>query len=148
MKTITYEKTQDLIDNYPSLSLIVAPTAAGIPAVAECITNNQKQDSIKVTGLGLPSAMAEYIGENKVCPYMFLWDLEDVGKLTAYAAIALVDNTITGKAGETLQAGDLGEYTITNNPLGGSEIALQETPRLPAWAKRKKQRRKKECPCR
>ena len=125
---ITYEKTQFLIDNYPNLSLIIAPTAAGIPAVAECITNNSMEKQIKVTGLGLPSQMAEYIGPDKVCPYMFLWDLEAVGKLTAYAAMGLVTGTISGGIGETLLAGELGEYKITEDPFGGSEIVLQEAP--------------------
>jgi len=125
---ITYEKTQYLIDNYPELSLIIAPTAAGIPAVSACITNNGLDNRIKVTGLGLPSQMAEFIGYDKVCPYMFLWDLDEVGKLTAYAAIALVTGTITGEVGETLTAGETGEYIITRDPFGGSEIVLQAEP--------------------
>jgi rhamnose transport system substrate-binding protein len=127
---ITFEKTQYLIDTYPELSVIIAPTAAGIPAVAECIRVNGLEQQIRVTGLGMPSQMAEYIGDDKVCPYMFLWDLDEVGKLTAYAAIALVDGTITGQVGETLVAGDAGEYSITEDPLskGGSEIVLQAAP--------------------
>jgi len=125
---ITYSKTQYLIDNYPDLALIIAPTAAGIPAVAACITSNGADKRIKVTGLGMPSQMAEFIGVDRVCPYMFLWDLEELGKLTAYAAIALVSGTITGKVGEKLIAGEMGEYLITRDPFGGSEIALQADP--------------------
>jgi len=125
---MTYEKTQYLIDNYPELALIIAPTAAGIPAVAACITNNGLDHRIKVTGLGMPSQMAEFIGYDRVCPYMFLWDLEELGKLTAYAAIALINGTITGEVGEVLSAGEMGEYRITRDPFGGSEIALQAEP--------------------
>ena len=121
----TYEKTQYLIDNYPELSLIIAPTAAGIPAVAACITSNRLDHRLKVTGLGMPSQMAEFIGNDKVCPFMFLWDLEELGKLTAYVAIALVDGTITGAIGERLYAGEMGEYFVTADPFGGSEIVLQ-----------------------
>lgn len=113
---ISYEKNQYLIDNYPNLSLIIAPTAAGLP------------DRIKVTGLGMPSKMAEYIGSDKVCPYMFLWDLDEFGRLTAYSAIGLVEGSITGAVGETLAAGDTGAYQIGEDPLGGSEIALQAAP--------------------
>lgn len=126
--SITYEKTQELIDNYPEIALIIAPTAAGIPAVAACIIDNGLEHRIKVTGLGLPSQMADFIGQNKVCPYMFMWDLDEVGKLTAFAAIALVEGKITGAVGETLQAGDMGEYTITRDPFGGSEIVLLAEP--------------------
>jgi len=125
---ITYEKTQEMIDNYPDIALIIAPTAAGIPAVAACIVDNGLDHRIKVTGLGLPSQMADFIGQNKVCPFMFMWDLDEVGKLTAYAAVALVDGKITGAVGETLQAGDMGEYTITRDPFGGSEIVLLAEP--------------------
>jgi len=124
----TYDKTQYLIDNYPELSLIIAPTAAGIPAVAACITNNRLDYRLKVTGLGLPSQMAEFIGNDKVCPFMFMWDLEELGKLTAYVAIALVDGTITGEIGERLNAGEMGEYFVTADPFGGSEIVLQVAP--------------------
>jgi len=125
---VTYDKTQSLIDTYPNLALIIAPTAAGIPAVAECIISNGMERKIKVTGLGMPSQMAEYIGYDKVCPYMFLWDLDEVGKLTAYAAIALVEGTISGEVGEILFAGAMGEYQITLDPFGGSEIVLQAEP--------------------
>ena len=124
----TYERTQHLIDTYPDLALIIAPTAAGIPAVAECIVNNGLESGIKVTGLGMPSQMAKYIGYNSVCPYMFLWDLDEVGKLTAYAAVALVNGDIAGEAGEVLSTGDMGEYLITRDSFGGSEIILKAEP--------------------
>jgi len=124
----TYKKTQNLIAEHPDLALIIAPTAAGIPAVAACITDKGPDCRIKVTGLGMPSQMAQYIGPDRVCPYMFLWDLEELGKLTAYAAIALVNGTITGAVGESLYAGGTEEYLITSDPLGGSEIALQTEP--------------------
>jgi rhamnose transport system substrate-binding protein len=124
----SYQKTEYLIQKYPELAAIIAPTAAGMPGVAECIMQNGLERSIKITGLGMPSQMAEYIGEDSVCPYMFLWDPEDVGKLTAYAAIALVKETITGEVGEILAAGDMGEYEIVQDQFGGSEIVLQEDP--------------------
>jgi len=125
---MTYEKTQYLINEYPELAIIIAPTAAGIPAVAECIIKNELSDRLKVTGLGMPSQMAQYIGPDKVCPCMFLWDLDEVGKLTAYAAIALVNGTISGEIGEKLLAGEMGNYAITEDPFGGSEIVLQAQP--------------------
>jgi len=124
----TYERTQFLIDRFPELALVIAPTAAGIPAVAACITNNGLGHRLKVTGLGMPSQMAQFIGEDRACPYMFLWDLDEVGKLTAYAAIALVEGLISGEVGESLQAGEMGEYFITSDPFGGSEIVLQAMP--------------------
>ena len=93
--------------------------------MAECIRNNGLDRQIKVTGLGIPSQMAEYIGNDNVCPYMYLWDLDEVGKLTAYAAVALVNGDISGEAGEPLLIEEMGEYSITEDPFGGSEIVLR-----------------------
>jgi len=59
---------------------------------------------------------------------MFLWNPEEIGALAAHTAIALVDGTITGKAGETFTAGTLGDdngkYTIVEAADGGTEIIL------------------------
>lgn len=75
-----------------------------------------------MTGLGLPSEMAEYI-ESGVCQWMYLWNPIDVGYLAGYAADALVKGTITGKAGEKFNAGRLGEKEVVQ--VGdGTEIML------------------------
>ena len=78
------------------------------------------------TGLGLPSEMAEYIGDDDAhsCPYMFLWNPSDLAKLAAYSSIALVNGEIKGEVGDTFTAGDMGEYTLTDAGDGGSEIIL------------------------
>ena len=69
---------------------------------------------------------AEYIGDDDAhsCPYMYLWNPIDVGRLGAYASIALFNEDITGAEGETFTAGDMGEYTITDAGDGGTEIIL------------------------
>ena len=58
------------------------------------------------------------------CPYFYLWDMQGLGKLSAYATISLVKGDITGALDETFTAGDLGEYTITEADDGGTEIVL------------------------
>ena len=78
---------------------------------------------MKVTGLGLPSEMAEYI-ENGACPYMFLWNPIDVGYLAAFTATALVDGDITGAAREEFSASRLGSFEIVPASDGGTEILL------------------------
>ena len=80
--------------------------------------------NVKITGLGLPSEMLEYTGEGKSCPYFYLWDMQLLGKLSAYATIALINGDITGAEGETYTAGDLGEYTITKADDGGTQVIL------------------------
>ncbi|HZG80498.1 MAG TPA: rhamnose ABC transporter substrate-binding protein, partial [Brevibacillus sp.] len=80
------------------------------------------KDKVKLTGLGLPSEMAEYI-ESGVSPWMYLWNPVDVGYLSGYAADALVKGTITGKAGEKFTAGKLGEKEIIADG-DGTQIML------------------------
>ncbi|MDR0639699.1 MAG: rhamnose ABC transporter substrate-binding protein [Spirochaetaceae bacterium] len=116
-------ETEGLLLSYPNLKCIVAPTTVGIAAAAKAISDKGLQGEIFITGLGLPSEMAEYI-DNGACPYMYLWNPIDVGYLSAYVATALSSGKITGKAGEQFSAGRLGNYTIVAAPDGGTEILL------------------------
>jgi rhamnose transport system substrate-binding protein len=116
-------ETEGLLLSYPNLKVIVAPTTVGIAAAAKVITDRGLVGKVKITGLGLPSEMAEYI-DNAACPYMYLWNPIDVGFLGAYVGVALTTGKITGKEGETFTAGRLGSYTITKAPDGGTEILL------------------------
>lgn len=118
------DQTQALLQNYPDLKVICAPTTVGIAAAAKVL---QDQSSpVKLTGLGLPSEMAEYIGDDDAhsCPYMFLWNPIDVGRLGAYTSIALANGDITGASGENFTAGSMGDYTIVDASDGGTEIIL------------------------
>jgi rhamnose transport system substrate-binding protein len=118
------DQTQALLEKYPDLKVICAPTTVGIAAGAKVLQD--KKSPVKLTGLGLPSEMADYIGDDAdhSCPYMFLWNPIDVGRLGAYTSIALVDGTITGKSGEKYTAGDLGEKEIVDAADGGTEVIL------------------------
>ena len=118
------DQTAALLQNYPDLKVICAPTTVGIAAGAKYLQDNAS--ATKLTGLGLPSEMLEYTGADEAhsCPYFYLWDMQGLGKLSAYATIALVNEEITGALDETFTAGDLGEYTITAADDGGTEIVL------------------------
>ena len=116
-------ETEGLLQSFPNLEVIIAPTTVGIAAAGRVITDRGLIGDVKVTGLGLPSEMAEYI-QNGACPYMFLWNPIDVGYLAAYTATALVDGDITGAAGESFSAGRLGSFEIVPAGDGGTEILL------------------------
>lgn len=120
------DQTQALLSKYPDLKVICSPTTVGISAAAKVLQDNKS--TVKLTGLGLPSEMSAYIGDDEEhpCPYMFLWNPEDVGRLSAYTAMALVDETITGEVGETFEAGEMenSPYTLSECEDGGSEIIL------------------------
>ncbi len=104
-------ETEALLQKYPDLKCIIAPTTVGIAAAGKVITDKGLVGEVMVTGLGLPSEMAEYI-ENGACPWMYLWNPLDVGYLSGYTAMALVDGTITGAVGDTYSAGKLGDYAV------------------------------------
>jgi len=115
-------ETEGLLKSYPNLKAIIAPTTVGIAAAGKVLTDKGLKDKVYLTGLGLPSEMAEYI-ESGVCPWMYLWNPIDLGYLAGCAANALVKGDITGKAGEKFTAGKLGEREIIQ--VGdGTEIML------------------------
>ena len=118
------DQTAALLQNYPDLKVICAPTTVGIAAAAKYLQDNGS--SCKLTGLGLPSEMLEYTADDDEhsCPYFYLWDMQGLGTLSAYTTMALVSGDITGALDETFTAGDLGEYVITEADDGGTEIVL------------------------
>lgn len=116
-------ETEALLRSYPNLKVIIAPTTVGIAAAAKVVTDKKLVGKVLITGLGLPSEMAEYI-DNGACPYMFLWNPIDVGYLGAYTGVALVTGKIKGAVGDKFSAGRLGNYTITKAPDGGTEVLL------------------------
>ena len=120
------DQTAALLEKYPDLKVICAPTTVGIAAAAKYLQDNGS--ACKLTGLGLPSEMQEYTGDDDAhsCPYFYLWDMQGLGKLSAYATAALINGDITGALDETFTAGDLGDYTITEADDGGTEIVLGE----------------------
>ncbi len=117
------DETEALLKNYPDLKAIIAPTTVGIMAAAKVVTDKGLIGKVSVTGLGLPSEMAEYI-TNGSCPWMYLWNPIDVGGLAAYASIALVKGEITGAAGDKFEAGALGSYEAITAADGGTEVLL------------------------
>lgn len=119
------DQTQALLDNYPDLKVICAPTTVGIAAAAKLLQDTGS--SVKLTGLGLPSEMLEYTGDDDAhsCPYFYLWDMVGLGKLSAYTTIALINGDITGALDETFTADGV-DYTITEADDGGTEVVLGE----------------------
>ncbi len=120
------DQTQALLANYPDLKVICAPTTVGIMAAAKVLQDQGVADKVKLTGLGLPSEMADYIGADDAhsCPYMYLWNPIDVGRLSAHVSMALHKGEITGAVGESFTAGNMGNYTISDAGDGGTEIIV------------------------
>jgi rhamnose transport system substrate-binding protein len=122
---MSVDKTQALLQNYPELKLINAPTTVGIAAASKVIEDEGLQGKVIVTGLGLPSEMVDYMtGDTPACPYMFLWNPIDVGRVAAYTLIEMVNGELTGALGESFEAADGNTYTVTEAGDGGTEIII------------------------
>lgn len=115
------EEARRLLQAYPDLKMIIAPTVVGMRAAAEEIVRQGAQ--VKLTGLGLPSEMEAYIMSG-VCPWMYLWNPSEVGYLAAYTLDALEKGSIAGEIGEIVTAGTLGDRVVTVSSDGGREIVL------------------------
>jgi rhamnose transport system substrate-binding protein len=107
----SYTEAQGLIDKYPDLQLIMAPTTVGIAAAAKAMQDGKLCDKVKVSGLGLPSDMVSYT-KNGCAPEFALWSFKDLGYLTYYTGYLLATGAIKGQAGESFAAGRMGNYTI------------------------------------
>ena len=57
----SYREAQGLMQTYPNLKAIIAPTSVGIVAAAQAVSDANKIGQVNVTGLGLPSEMAGHI---------------------------------------------------------------------------------------
>jgi rhamnose transport system substrate-binding protein len=110
----SFQETQGLLQAYPDLKGIIAPTTVGIAAAGRYICGSRYEKQVKVTGLGTPNQMRKFVKSGCVEEFA-LWNPEDVGYLAGYAAMALASGQITGEQGETFEAGKLGEREIGEN---------------------------------
>lgn len=107
----SFQEAQGLLQAHPDLDGIVSPTTVGIAATARYLSTSEHQGDVALTGLGLPNEMRSFVEDGTVTEFA-LWDPAQLGAVTAYASQALVEGTITGEAGETFTAGELGERTV------------------------------------
>lgn len=107
----SFDKTAALLQTYPELKGIVSPTTVGIAAAARYLSTSDYKGKVALTGLGTPNQMREYIEDGTVTAFA-LWNPEDLGTLSAYAAGALITGEISGEEGDTFEAGDLGSYEV------------------------------------
>jgi rhamnose transport system substrate-binding protein len=121
----SYNEALGLIDSYPDLELIMAPTTVGIAAAAKAMQDEGMCEDVKVSGLGLPAEMVSFV-ENGCSPEFALWSFVDLGYLTYYVTYLLATGAITGEIGETFEAGRMGTYTIEEDPTreGGKRVLM------------------------
>jgi rhamnose transport system substrate-binding protein len=104
-------EAQGLIDSYPDLDAIIAPTTVGVVAAAQVVTDRNLIGKINVTGLALPSEFKQFI-DNGASQAVALWNPIDLGYSAVQIAHQLVTGEATGEPGETISIGRVGEITL------------------------------------
>lgn len=110
----SYNEAIGLMQTYPDLEVIIAPTTVGIAASARAVQDEGRIGEVFVTGLGTPNQMREYV-ESGASPQFALWNPADLGYLAIYTLDAISSGAIAGEPGDTFEAGKLGEYTIRDD---------------------------------
>ena len=110
----SFQEAQGLLQSIPDLKGIISPTTVGISAAARYISSSPYKGKVKLTGLGTPNQMRQFVKDGTVTEFA-LWNPEELGYLAGYAAAALASGKISGKEGEKFEAGKLGEREIGKN---------------------------------
>ena len=110
----SYRETQGLLQTYPNLDAIIAPTSVGIVAAAQAVADAGKIGQVNVTGLGLPSEMAGAI-ESGASKSFAIWNPVDLGYSAAYLAYELATDTAEAKPGAEISIGRMGSVTLDEN---------------------------------
>lgn len=119
-------ETQGLIQKYPTIKAIVAPTSVGIVAAAKYVSGSASKGKVFVTGLGLPNDMKTYIKDGSGAQAS-LWDVENFGYVAVQVANSIVNKKQSVKVGATVKSGKgdkgLKTRTVTKGAVG-NEIIL------------------------
>jgi len=126
----TEKSTQEalaLVDKYPDMELIMAPTTVGIAAAAKAMQDEGLCETVKVSGLGLPAEMVSFV-KNGCSPEFALWSFKDLGYLTYYLTYMIASGDLQGVEGEQFEAGRMGTYTIEKDPTRDAGLRVLMGP--------------------
>ncbi|WP_116083375.1 rhamnose ABC transporter substrate-binding protein [Tropicimonas sp. IMCC34011] len=110
----SYRETQGLLQSYPDLDAIIAPTSVGIVAAAQAVQDAGKTGEVNVTGLGLPSEMAGAI-ESGASQSFAIWNPVDLGYATAMLAYNLATDEAKAEPGAEIGMGRMGTATLDDD---------------------------------
>jgi rhamnose transport system substrate-binding protein len=118
-------ETEALLEKYPDLRGIIAPTTVGLAAACRVGRERGAAERVKITGLGLPSEMAEFVLDG-TCEAFHLWNPPAEGYLSVYLVWAEEYEGFVPAPGAKFSAGALGEFEVQP----GSLILTLKTPML------------------
>ena len=123
--TKSYDVTKALLDTYPDVKGLIVPTTNGAPAVSKCIMDEGKLGQVKVTGLTLAHDMAEYI-HGGVCDATFLWNPIELGYVSAYVGVAMVNGEFDASVGSTIEVPGFEGLEVIESDDGGNILYLNK----------------------
>ncbi len=112
-----------LLANFPNLKGVIAPTTVGIAAAAQVVQSRGIADKVKVTGLGLPSEMRDFVKDGTVTAFQ-LWSPYNEGWLAVHFALGVLDKSIKNEVGATFEVPNLGAITINANNSMNTQAEL------------------------
>lgn len=112
-----------LLANYPDLKGLIAPTTVGIAAAAQVVQSRGIAETVKVTGLGLPSEMRDFVKDGTVTAFQ-LWSPYNEGWLAVHFAAGVLGGTIKNEVGSTFEVPNLGTITINANNMINTQAEL------------------------
>nr|WP_245155649.1 rhamnose ABC transporter substrate-binding protein [Paracoccus ravus] len=107
----SYREAQGLMQTYPDLKAIIAPTSVGIVAAAQAVTDAGKVGQVNVTGLGLPSEMAGHV-KSGASKSFAIWNPIDLGYSATMLAYHLAKKDAEAKPGASILIGRMGSVTL------------------------------------
>lgn len=113
----SYREANGLMQTYPDLKAIIAPTSVGIVAAAQAVVDAGKVGEVNVTGLGLPSEMAGAI-ESGASKSFAIWNPIDLGYSATMLAYNLAKGNATAAPGAGIPMGRMGTLTLDENSEG------------------------------
>ena len=122
----SYTETVALINAHPNIKGITSPSAVPIVAMCKVLEDMGLVGKIALTGIGLPSLMAEYVHRG-VIKNFGIWAPPDLGYLAYYATRAIIAGEFDYKTvGAVLKTPKMGDFIVTETPDGGTQVSLKE----------------------
>jgi rhamnose transport system substrate-binding protein len=110
-------EAKGLLQKYPNLKVIIAPTTVGIRQASVVVEDQKLVGKVFVTGLGLPSEMITHV-KSGASPAFALWNPIDLGYAATTIAYNLATKKETAKAGGELSMGKLGKVKLDDDLSG------------------------------
>jgi rhamnose transport system substrate-binding protein len=110
-------EAKGLLQKYPNLKVIIAPTTVGIRQASVVVEDQKLVGKVFVTGLGLPSEMIAHV-KSGASPAFALWNPIDLGYAATTIAYNLATKKETATAGGELSMGKLGKVKLDDDLSG------------------------------